>query len=180
MIEKSEKTDMVVIFSALFLSLVLGMIVGFNMKLVYELNTFKQYSWENPPNIVNCYGKEFSEQSIKRAMTYWTRKGEKFGFYEHRPPKNLCDKKYIPGFIILKKVKKRDVHINETALAATIRQTSFLNIISSIIYYKEENYKLHLLNEHELGHALGYAHVKKAGHIMHPSFSLMGPNFYVP
>ena len=37
-----------------------------------------------------------------------------------------------------------------------------------------------LLNEHELGHALGFAHIEEEGHIMHPIYGKMGKNFWIP
>tara|TARA_Y100000816_G_C26103548_1_gene585568 strand:+ start:2058 stop:2594 length:537 start_codon:yes stop_codon:yes gene_type:complete len=178
MIKKNKKTDIVVCFCALFLSLAAGLFLGANIKLLYEISNVKAYSWDRRPNVINCFGEEFKRDSMLRAIKYWERKGENFGFYDHTPPKKLCRKNKIPGFIILKKDKNQIS--SKTALAATRRYTSFTTMVSAVIYYRHNNYELHLLNEHELGHALGYSHVKKLGHIMHPSFHLMGPYFYIP
>ncbi len=178
MIKKNKKTDILVYVCAFFLSLTIGLLIGMNIKTYYEVNTIKPYSWDRSPNVINCFGEEFKKDTILRAIKYWENKGEKIGFYEHAPPKKLCRKNKIPGFIILK--KDRNQISSPTALAATQRYTRFGTMVSAIIYYRYNNYELHLLNEHELGHALGYSHVKKVGHIMHPTYHLMDRFFYIP
>ena len=35
------------------------------------------------------------------------------------------------------------------------------------------------LLEHEIGHAIGYGHVKKYGHIMYPEYNGMGGKFEI-
>lgn len=178
MIKKDKKTDIVVIFCAMIVSLFVGFSFGSSLKFIYESSNFKAYAWDREPNIINCFGKEFEADAMNRAIKFWENRGEKIGFYDHTPPKKLCRKSKIPGFIILKK-DKGDIS-SATALAATKRYTKLTKMVSATIYYKHNNYTLYLLNEHELGHALGYSHIKKVGHIMHPSFHLMGPYFYIP
>ena len=167
------------IVGLLFLSLVVGFVIGIGIKFVYESTTFKPYYWDRPPIIVNCYGEDFSEAQMIRAIDYWTIRGHEIGFYEHNPPKSICEsKEMIHGFIILRKAKwyEMDGH----TLANTRRMTSNLIIKAVEIRYKPGSQNLTLINEHELGHAFGYAHVEIEGHVMHPIFDKMGPKFWIP
>ena len=160
-------------------SLVLGFTLGLGMKLVYESQTFKPYGWENPPVIANCYGPDFSELQMTRAIHYWTIRGHSIAFYEHNPPQSICDSdEMIHGFIVLRKAKWYEM-APET-LASTRRMTSRLTIKSATITYRKGAHNLDLLNEHELGHALGYAHLVEEGHIMYPLYPKMGPKFWIP
>ena len=65
-------------------------------------------------------------------------------------------------------------------MANTRRMTSNLIIKAVEIRYKPGSQNLTLINEHELGHAFGYAHVEIEGHVMHPIFDKMGPKFWIP
>ena len=114
-----------------------------------------------------------------RAIDYWAIRGHSIGFYEHNPPQSICDsKEMIHGFIVLR--KGRWWQLDSSTLANTRRKTSGLRLIAATITYKPGSQNLDLLNEHELGHALGFGHVEEIGHIMHPIYGKMGPKFWVP
>ena len=164
----------------LILTFVSGFGVGLGIKLAYETSSFKPYRWNiaDGPIIANCYGKDFSELQMVRAVEYWVLRGEKIGFYEHDPPEEICQKKWAKGFIIIRKSEK--LRFQSTVLASTRRYTSFETIHGAIIDYKPGAHNLDLINEHELGHALGYAHVEIKGHVMHPLYHKMGRDFWIP
>lgn len=156
-----------------------GFLIGIGIKWAYESNTFKPYEWKTTPIIANCYGEDFSEVQMIRAIDYWTLRGQEIGFYEHNPPESICNsKEMIHGFIVLRKAKWWE--LDGTTLANTKRMTAGLRLVSAVITYKPGSQNLDLLNEHELGHALGFAHVEELGHIMHPIYGKMGTKFYVP
>ena len=69
--------------------LVVGFMVGVGIKFMYESSTFKPYEWKTTPIIANCYGEDFSELQMTRAMHFWTVREEDFGFYEHNPPGSI-------------------------------------------------------------------------------------------
>ena len=163
----------------LIASFVTGFLLGLGIKLIYESSTFKPYEWDRAPIIANCYGPDFSELQMTRAIHYWTVRGHQIAFYEHNPPKSICESdEMIHGFIVLRKA--RWFELEPETLASTKRLTSNLVIKSAIITYKPGSQNLDLLNEHELGHALGYAHLEEEGHIMHPLYFKMGKKFWVP
>jgi len=162
----------------LFFIFILGFILGGFIKFIYEANTFKPYIWESPPVIINCYGEDFSKSQMIRAIDFWIIKGEDIAFYEHDPPSYTCDKEYINGFIILR--KGRRFNHETSVLAVTSRWTSFTTVLSAVITYRPGTQNLQWINEHELGHALGYTHVEEDGHIMHPLFDKMQGKFWIP
>lgn len=156
-----------------------GFFTGIGIKWAYEVNTFKPYEWKTAPIIANCYGEDFSELQMIRAVDYWTLRGEHIGFYEHSPPDSICEsKEMIHGFIVLRKAKWWQ--LDGPTLANTRRMTAGFRLVAATITYRPGSQNLDLLNEHELGHALGYAHVEEVGHIMHPLYQKMGSKFWIP
>ena len=167
------------ILGLLFCALVVGFSIGLGIKFVYETSTIKPYKRDRPPIIANCYGDDFSEAQMVRAIHFWTIRGHQIGFYEHDPPESICkSEEMIHGFIILRKAGRFEMDVH--TLANTKRMTSFFIIKAVEIRYKPGSHNLTLINEHELGHAFGYAHVDIEGHVMHPIFDKMGPKFWIP
>ena len=166
-------------FLATLGSLLLGFSVGLGGKILYEVKSFQPYSWDdNPPIVLNCYGEDFSELQMVRAIDYWVVRGYNIGFYEHNPPPTVCEQKDLMGFIILRKGNHRQ--LDESTLASTKRKTFGLVITSAEIIYRPGSFNLDLINEHELGHAFGFNHVEEVGHIMHPLYHKMGKGFWKP
>lgn len=155
----------------------LGFFSGQCIKFTYEATTFQPYHWPTPPIIVNCYGKDFSELQMIRAIDYWALRGQNIGFYEHDPPKEVCDEKWLDGWIIIRKAGSMS---DDSTLAVTIRKTSLNKMRGAVIRYRPGSFNIDLINEHELGHAFGFMHVEKEGHIMHPHLEKMGRDFYKP
>ena len=112
-----------------------------------------------------------------RAIEYWTLRGEIISKYVHEPSGNVCDHDWLEGYII---VRKETSTKNPSTLASTKRYTSLARIKGAVIRYKPNTSNINLINEHELGHALGYTHVEIDGHIMHPLYHKMGRDFWIP
>ena len=165
--------------TACLIGFCIGFFGGVSIKFIYESTAFQPYSWEdNPPTIVNCYGPNYSKLQMIRAIDFWTIRGHNIGYYEHNPPDSICKHMYIEGFIILRDGGKHEMEVH--TLAKTRRWTSFGNVKAAVITYKSGSQNLQWINEHELGHALGYAHVEEDGHIMHPLYHKMKGKFWIP
>jgi hypothetical protein len=154
---------------------ILGFALGILGKLAYENSSVHAYQWKSPPIIVNCYGPDFNEAAMIRAIDYWTMQGYHIGFYVHDPPKSACENEWLLGMIILRKAPFWK--LSPDTLASTRRYTSIDQVRGAVIVYRARSFNLDLLNEHELGHALGMTHVEKEGHIMHPLYEKMGDHF---
>ena len=157
----------------------IGFWIGIFIKLNYEKHTFQQYEWGDAPLILNCFGSDMSELSVIRAINFWTIREHHFEGYIHNPPEVLCNSN-LPmfGFIVIRKADTND--LNPETLAYTKRLTFGNRMKSATIYFREGTQGMELLAEHELGHALGYAHTEHVGHIMHPFYDSMGESFWVP
>ena len=114
------------LLACLFVS---GFVLGIGLKQTYEVVNRKAYAWKEPygPIIANCYGEEFSELQMIRAVDYWVIRGFPIGFYEHSPPKSVCESESLHGFIILRKAKRNQIPGN--TLATTQRGTIGLRIV---------------------------------------------------
>jgi len=158
--------------------LLIGFTAGLGIKFAYESSSFKPYDWmgENPI-LINCYGEDFSELQMVRAIDYWAIRGHSIGFYEHNPPEQVCESEDLWGFIM---IRKKPGGFSDNTIASTSRKTSGIRIRSATIYYSPGSFNLDLINEHELGHAFGYGHTDIEGHLMHPLYNRMGRKFYVP
>jgi len=155
-----------------------GMLLGAFIKYQYEISSYQPYAWNDNtggPVIANCYGPDFSKLQITRAIDYWTIRGHKIAFYEHNPTDLICKSEWVNGFIILRKDKRLATNV----LASTKRMTSGITMKGAVISYQAGTFNLDLLNEHEIGHALGYTHVEEIGHIMNPIYELIGLEFKV-
>lgn len=156
-------------------SFIIGFAIGINFKIIYEYSTFKPYSWnDTKPLIINCYGREFSKHQMIRAISYWTIRGYHFGEYIHSPSKEMCKKEWLDGVITVRKSHS----LPDMTLASTRRYSTFKTMRGAVIRYQPGSYNLDLLNEHELGHAIGFTHLEIENHIMHPRYDKMGVNFY--
>jgi len=154
---------------------ILGFTLGLSGKIIYESTSVHAYQWPSAPIIVNCYGPEFPEAAMIKAIDYWTVRGYSIGFYEHSPPPSVCKSEWIYGMIVIRKASFWK--LAPETLAQTRRYTSLDVLKGAVIEYRPGSYNLDLLNEHELGHALGMTHVEKVGHIMHPIYEKMGDVF---
>lgn len=167
------------IIGLFLLSLTLGFVTGQVIKSAYESSSFKPFGWgDDPPFIANCYGKEFSELQMIRAMDYWSIRGYSTGIYIHNPPESVCSKEWLRGFIILRKASAGE--LRSEVYASTKRYTTLTRMKAAVITYQPGSFNLDLINEHELGHALGFTHLEEDGHIMHPNYWKMGRDFYLP
>ena len=132
--------------------------------------TFPKYNWQTPPSIVNCIHKEDMNSKIfDDAVKFWEDHGHVFLFKENYQG-DLCDSETPYGFIVI----KISYELNFYTLGTTekIFKKNLKEMKGSIInlnyYYIDDG----LILTHEIGHALGYNHVDKIGHIMNP----MRPN----
>jgi len=156
-------------------SFVLGIFLGTAAVVKYESISFKPWSWKEPPIVVNCYGKDLNELYIIQTVHYWTMKGHRFSYIEQNPTKELCKLDYIRGFILIKKAK-----LPHNTLGETKRHVYLGKITGAVIYFNSGTFKITNVFEHEMGHALGYNHIRLDGHIMHPMWEKMSPKFWIP
>ena len=164
------------------LSFIFGMLCGKFLLTQYEAISFKPWEWSKPPVVLNCYGPMLRPVYIEKSVKYWQELGEKILFIEHKSIHRLCKNKHkiTPGFI--KIYQGNDISFNsEATLAFTKRKASTTTgILGANIIIRPGTYTIKNLLTHEFGHAFGYTHVEKPGHIMHPVTERMGDKFWIP
>ena len=163
-------------FFILLAMLLIGFALGITFKLYYGYAVKKPNKWQNPPIIVNCIGEEISEETIKRAVDFWSEKKEEVYFYQYERINSICDSKdHNSGLIVLRKETELEGGLDPDILAITKVYSITNRITRSNIYFRENTYNFTLLLEHELGHSFGYTHVNIIGNIMHKNYDSIGP-----
>jgi hypothetical protein len=128
---------------------------------------YQEAHWVEPPLIVNCSNSPYSEAQVQSALVFWEDIGYEFSVIFDDFD---CRGSTIPGSIT---IDVADQGIPENALGQT-----------KVHYGKESKeiweaeigilVKRDLVLEHEIGHALGWKHFPREGHIMHPNINQSG------
>ena len=128
--------------------------------------SFPKYSWHSPPSIVNCISKEdMNPEIFDSAVKFWEDHGHVFLFKENYQG-DICESETPYGFIVI----KISYELNFYTLGKTekIFRKSLNEMKGSIIHLNYFYINDGLILTHEIGHALGYDHVDRIGHIMNP------------
>ena len=130
--------------------------------------------WTMPPNIVICDGVT-TEFRVRQAVRFWERLGYTFGNVSSNNDPLSCRRNEI-GKI---KIMLPDSNIrmeNNLAVTNTERLVATNeNIRATIIIHSFATTKA-LVLEHEIGHALGWQHTTRYGHLMNPEVERLGHN----
>jgi len=132
--------------------------------------TAPAYVWKLPPSIINCIDKEDMDPKLfDDAVEFWEGHGHVFLFKENYQG-GICDSETPHGFIVVKISYNLDYYVLGKTEKVFIKETNEMR--GSIIYLNYYFIDDGLVLTHEIGHALGYNHVDRLGHIMNP----MRPN----
>ena len=128
--------------------------------------TFPKYNWQTPPSIVNCiHEDDMNPKIFDDAVKFWEDHGHTFLFKENYLG-SLCDSETPYGFIVIKISYDLNFYVLGTTQKIFNKDLNEMkgSIINLNYYFIDDG----LILTHEIGHALGYNHVNKIGHIMHP------------
>jgi len=133
-------------------------------------------NWKYTPTVLVCSTAPVDEVRTRSSVAFWENLGYKFYTTIYKQNHlNKCTSENPQGFIVVKLVSQEEIQkMKDTTLA----QTHFYVDINTgkiewaIIYLRTEPI-LRVL-EHEIGHALGFLHYNKPGHLMHKSQPLGG------
>jgi len=138
----------------------------------------KKADWVTPPNIRICPDVKISESRIKNAISFWERLGYNFGsvVYENNMYNCLVPPPLRREIIIM----LPDQQFNEKHLASTRLLTHRITeeIVGAKIFITSKNSNRNRILEHEVGHAIGWAHYPQSGHIMNPDWKFGGYGSY--
>lgn len=151
------------------LALVLTLLVIGLLKDDEPLEVKRNGYWAEEPVLILCPSAPFTLEELQMVADKWESRGHHF---EDVLDFSSCSDYQIPGFITIK-TAGREIGNNHAGHARTSYDIE-TGIISgsSIEIFKDDL----LVLEHEIGHALGYDHTNRRGHIMHPQTDGLGPD----
>lgn len=126
--------------------------------------------WDEPPEVILCDSSTHSFDDVLEVVSRYEERGHKFGDIIEL---SMCPEENVPGWIVIKDAGTK-IRYSEMGHAHSKFNTETGKILSSSIETRKDSDILVL--EHEMGHALGYDHVNRSGHIMSSSVSELGPN----
>ena len=164
-------------FLCVFLSGLLGFILGFGLRIALEGSSFVVAEWNQEPSVVVCPDSSLTPYRVGRAIEWWQIREYKISHFHFDKDNSICNKgRFVEGVIFI----RASGEINEEFYATTARFTVGKNLLSADILLPNSNKNMPRLLEHELGHALGLGHVEAPGHMMHAIHSHGGEKFWIP
>jgi len=135
-------------------------------------NPIQNGEWLTAPAIVVCNSSVAEIHEIESAVSWWRERGYEFGQIVVNNPGQICSQSGMDGVIT---IEGPDAAFDFDYLAITHRKSSRDEILSARILLRGQSEKPRIL-EHEIGHALGWSHCNRRGHIMNPEWSRGGWN----
>ena len=135
-----------------------------------SIDDFKKFKWHFHPNVVICDYAPTTEEDVIKAIEWWKNLNYNISFASSNYSKTNCYKQKPYGYILITLVS--GVSYNEGSLATTMiySDKNTNEILWARIELKNGMVEDRVL-EHEIGHALGWMHVNKNGHMMNKRLS---------
>ena len=164
----------------LFVILLAGLVgfgLGFFIRMNIESNKFVLATWDSDPVVIICPDSHVTSYRVALAMEWWGIRGHDFAYYHFDKDNSICSKGFFTTGVIF--IRGEGELLPDT-YAMTTRLAIAGKMKAASITLPNENKFMPRLLEHELGHALGFTHVEKPGHMMHPIHEYGGEKFYIP
>jgi len=159
------------------LAAILGFCLGFFIRMGLESNKFILATWDDDPVVVVCPDSQITPYRVAKAIEWWGIRGHEFAYYHFDNDNVICSRgTFIKGVVFI----RADGELLPDSYATTARLALAGKMQSASITLPNEHKYMPRLLEHELGHSLGFTHVEKAGHMMHPIHEYGGEKFYIP
>lgn len=135
-----------------------------------------RWSEKRVPNVIVC-DNLLTVSEVNKVLDFWRRLGYQFGQVRVGEQYGDCmNSETSIGTIRISLPNSEYRHLLRDRLAVThttkFRYTGEIISVEIIIHEYAINKKLTL--EHEVGHALGWDHIRIEGHIMHPEWKYLG------
>jgi len=161
----------------IIISGIVGFVIGFVLRCHIEANKFILASWENSPIVIVCEDSQITPYRIAKAIEWWGIRGHEIEYYHFDNSGVLCGKGFfVNGFIFIRATGD----IDPSFYATTTRLAIAGEMKSASIHLPNKHKYMPRLLEHELGHALGFTHIEKLGHMMNPIHENGGEKFWIP
>ena len=123
-------------------------------------------TWKKTPTVIVCEYAPISETQVKSAVGFWKSLGHRFFRTQYKyDPLEKCKSSKPVGYIIIH-LETLGIPMHPAAAAEThFFVNNDTNAVEWAIIYVRNDTRATVL-EHEIGHALGYLHYDKPGHLM--------------
>ena len=122
-----------------------------------------------------CTNSGVSVTRTTHALSYWEKNGYNFGVVKGDPFSMCMTPKHGEILITLPEGGFDTSHLASTRLYTEIETG---HIVRAKIHILPKNARKDRVLEHEIGHALGWAHYRQRYHIMHPTWFYGGYDSY--
>ena len=122
--------------------------------------------WDMKPLVKVCMFAPVTKKEVLEAMAWWEERGYAFDGLIYDA---FCYTNVLPGHIVIDVHNQVSHRYNPDNLGNTFTMYNdkTKEIQAASIYLGETRTRVLV---HELGHALGWSHVRRIGHIMHPQW----------
>jgi hypothetical protein len=148
----------------------------FKEKIIRKRVPFIRSYWISPPDIRLCLTSGVSPARLRKALSYWERLGYKFGTVSIERDTSTCFSggRYGEITILLFNNSVNFDFSSHLAITQVYYHTSLKYIMRAQIYINSYGSKKERTLEHEIGHALGWAHYNRRYHIMNENHNFGG------
>ena len=131
--------------------------------------------WIEKPDITHCSKSGVSEGRLRSAILFWENQGYEFGRVSVNLDSSACFREPLRGEIMITIITNEIAVGSNLAVTKVSFYTATNEIVSSRIFMIPGYANKRWILEHEIGHALGWKHFSRDGHIMHPLYQNLGP-----
>ena len=149
--------------------------LSFNQIEIKDINRVDRWKprslgvWIMTPDVIICHGAPVTLERVESAIEWWSSRGYSFGRIVQKKPGEPCDEAGIDGFITIESAGS-DFDMSYMAITHIKSNNTIDEILAARVTILFNGNRERLL-EHEIGHALGWRHCNRRGHIMHPYMS---------
>ena len=126
--------------------------------------------WKAPPIVRVCSKNPAYWRRVDRAIEFWKSLGHEFASVSYGDSTQWC----MGTTMITSIVIQEEIFFDPRTFGQTMTMTLGNSIIGSRVKVKSGHFVDPYILEHEIGHALGYKHIKCRGHLMNSHTDQLG------